>query len=141
MSRYIVKVICGVFTREEDMLAPGKYWTAINVYNPSREKDAKLRIHIAIADPVKVGSAVTTGPSFDVPPDPLYLEPGKALEIDCEYIKTNAGKIGGHNKEYLKGFLVIENDFELDVVAVYTAAGQGGTVVTLHTERVLPRDN
>lgn len=140
MSRYIVKVVCGIFTREEDMMAPGQYWTAINVYNPSRVRHAKLNIHIAIADPVTTGTTGLAGPSFDVPP-PLALEIGNALELDCDYIMTNAGKIGGHKKRYLKGFLVIETESELDVVAVYTAAKPGGSVVTLHTERVLPRDN
>ena len=39
----------------------------------------------------------------------------------------------------LKGFVVIESDVELDVVAVYTAAGDSGQVQTLHMERVPPR--
>jgi subtilase family serine protease len=40
---------------------------------------------------------------------------------------------------FLKGFVVIESPLELDVVAVYTAAGREGFVQTLHTERVMPR--
>lgn len=38
-----------------------------------------------------------------------------------------------------EGFVVIESGVELDVVAVYTAAGMDGEVRTLHTERVPPR--
>jgi hypothetical protein len=132
MFRYIVKVVCGIFTPEEDMLAPGQYWTAINVYNPSRRVSLEFSIHIAIADPA------TAGPSFDVP-STLGLRPGDALEIDCEFIMKHAREFGGHDKKYLKGFVVIECKEELDVVAVYTAARIEDMVVTLHTERVLPR--
>ncbi|MGZ3294160.1 MAG: hypothetical protein ACXU9D_12945 [Xanthobacteraceae bacterium] len=39
----------------------------------------------------------------------------------------------------MKGFVVIESETELDVVAVYTAAGRDGRVETLHTERVPAR--
>ena len=39
----------------------------------------------------------------------------------------------------MKGFVVIESETELDVVAVYTAAGRDGQVETLHTERVPAR--
>jgi hypothetical protein len=41
--------------------------------------------------------------------------------------------------DLLKGFVVVESDVELDVVAVYAAAGQDDQVETLHTERVPPR--
>lgn len=40
---------------------------------------------------------------------------------------------------FIKGFVVIQSQFELDVVVVYTAAGADGAVETLHTERVPPR--
>jgi hypothetical protein len=39
----------------------------------------------------------------------------------------------------LKGFVVIESEVELDVVAVYTAAGSDRQVETIHTERVPAR--
>jgi len=40
---------------------------------------------------------------------------------------------------FSEGFVVIESDVELDVVAVYTAAGKDGKVQTLHTDRVPAR--
>lgn len=46
---------------------------------------------------------------------------------------------GGVDADLLKGFVVVESDVELDVVAVYAAAGQDDQVETLHTERVPPR--
>jgi hypothetical protein len=36
---------------------------------------------------------------------------------------------------FLKGFVVIESEVDLDVVAVYTASGREGQEETLHTER------
>jgi subtilase family serine protease len=39
----------------------------------------------------------------------------------------------------VKGFVVIESDLVLDVVAVYTAAGSDGQVRTMAVERVTPR--
>ena len=63
------------------------------------------------------------------------LGPDQALEIDCPDIRAHAGV----DDPLLKGFVVIESDVELDVVAVYTAAGDGDQVQTLHMERVPPR--
>jgi hypothetical protein len=142
MFQYVVKIVCGVCTQEvnNDMLAPGQYWTAINIYNPSQKEEevARFEIRIAIAEPVAAGTTGTTGISFDVQPI-LELKSGNALEIDCGYIIANFEKAGNHQRRFLKGFVVIKSKFELDVVAVYTAAKHGGSVVTLHTERVSPR--
>ena len=63
------------------------------------------------------------------------LGPDEALEIDCPDISKLAHTDAG----FLKGFVVIESEVELDVVAVYTAAGRDEQVETLHTERVPAR--
>lgn len=63
------------------------------------------------------------------------LGPDEALEIDCRDIFRHADA----GADFLKGFVVIESDVQLDVVAVYTAAGATGQIETLHTERVPPR--
>jgi len=62
------------------------------------------------------------------------LGPDEALEIDCPDILKHAG-----TERFLKGFVVIESQSELDVVAVYTAAGSTGQVQTMALERVPPR--
>ena len=58
-----------------------------------------------------------------------------------DVLVNNAGimKLARIKGKFLKGFLVIESEIELDVVAVYTAAGAEGQVESLHTERVPPR--
>ncbi len=109
------------------VVAPGAYFTAINVHNPTYAAIV-FRLKIAVALP-----GLKPGPvsSFF----PAKLGPDEALEIDSPDILKRAGA----NAEFLKGFVVIESEVELDVVCVYTAVGNTGQVETLHTERVPAR--
>jgi CARDB len=123
--QYAAKFVCGKPGGDE--LAPGVYFTAINVHNPT-ERAVPLRKKIALA-----GGREQPGPVsqfFDA-----KLGPDEVLEIDCPDIREHA-RVG---EEFLKGFVVIESEVELDIVAVYTAAGEDGQVETLHVERVRPR--
>ncbi len=122
--QYAVKFICG--KPETPVVAPGIYFTAINVHNPSPGK-VKFRKKIAIALPSEKAGRVTR--FFDA-----GLDKDEALEIDCPDILRHADE-----RRFLKGFVVIESTVELDVVAVYTAAGSTERVETLFIERVSPR--
>jgi hypothetical protein len=123
--QYAVKFVCG--KSDGEVVAPGVYFTAINVHNPAY-RDVRFRVKVAVALPhLKPG-----------PVSPFHdtgLGPDEALEIDNQDIF----KLAGIDPGFLKGFVVIESQHELDVVAVYTAAGRDGQVETLHTERVQPR--
>jgi hypothetical protein len=123
--QYAAKFVCGRPEAEE--LAPGQYFTAINVHNPT-ERDVALRKKIAVA-----GRGERPGPVSNFVD--ARLGPDEALEIDCPDIRAHAGV----DDALLKGFVVIESGVEFDVVAVYTAAGDSGQVQTLHMERVPPR--
>jgi hypothetical protein len=116
--QYAAKFVCGKPSADE--VAPGVYFTAINVHNPT-ERDVVFRKKIAIA-----GRREEPGPVSDY--FDARLGRDQALEIDCEDIR-----------EHLKGFVVIESDIDLDVVGVYTAAGDDGQVRALDVERVRPR--
>ncbi|HEX8597398.1 MAG TPA: CARDB domain-containing protein [Chloroflexia bacterium] len=105
-------------------MAPGEYWTAINVHNPSDDA-VRFRKRIAVALPNEKAGPVTG--FFQA-----RLGPGEALEIDRGDIVEH---MGGEDR-FLKGFVVIECKVELNVVAVYTAAGATGMIETLHIERV-----
>jgi hypothetical protein len=122
---YAAKVICG--RAHGDIVAPGIYFTAVNVHNPGPE---------AIQCRVKFARAL---PGFRAGPVSNFhaakLGPDEAMEIDCPDIR----KLARTDDAFLKGFLVIESETELDVVAVYTAAGREGEVETLDIERVPPR--
>ncbi len=122
--QYATKFVCG--KSPGTVVAPGTYWTAVNVHNPNNNAIA-FRAKIAVALPgLKPGHV---SKFFDA-----KLGPDEALEIDCPDILERAEV----KADFLKGFVVIESDVELDVVAVYTAAGSNGQIA-LHTERVPPR--
>jgi hypothetical protein len=123
--QYAAKVICGRSAGE--IVASGAYLTAVNVHNP-QDADVRFTAKIALALPgLKPGRV---SPKRDV-----ALGPDEALEIDCPDIR----RLAQAKDPFLKGFLVLESTQELDVVAVYTAAGADGQVATLEIERVPAR--
>jgi hypothetical protein len=131
-----VKVVCGTVTTDQGRagaipVAPGRYWTAINIHNPDKCREACFRWKVAIALPGKPG-AISAYQS-------LTLGPDAALEIDCD-LMAKVFPPRPPPPSFGKGFAVIESDIELDVVAVYTAAQSTTTPVTsFSTERVQPR--
>lgn len=122
---YAVKIICG--KADGEILAPGRYWTAVNVHNPA-SVGVRFRKKVAIALPGEQPGPVSK--LFDA-----KLGPDEAFEIDCKDIR----KLAEYDADFLKGFVVIQSESELDVVAVYTAAGGDEFVESLHTERVPAR--
>jgi hypothetical protein len=122
--QYAVKCVCG--KPASRVVAPGVYFTAINVHNPGRE-GVHFQKKIAVALPSEKAGPVSR--FFEA-----RLGPDEALEIDCPDILKHAG-----TERFLKGFVVIESQAELDVVAVYTATGSTNQVETMALERVPPR--
>ena len=116
--QYAVKVVCG--KSEGEVVAPGEYWTAVNVHNPTYQT-IKFRKKIAIALPGEQPGPVTK--FFDA-----KLGPDEALEIDRDDIFRHADS----PVPFIKGFVVIQSEVELDVVAVYTAAGSERLVTFTH---------
>jgi len=136
--QYAVKFVCG--KSDGEVVAPGNYFTAINVHNPTYQ-EIRFRKKVIVARRAVVGSeAEEERPEPGRPPKFINanLGPDQAFEIDCPDIRHI---LDGPEADapFLKGFVVIETDIELDVVAVYTAAGAAGQVETLHIERVSPR--
>ena len=123
--QYAVKSVCG--KSKGVVVAPGEYFTAINVHNPN-EKGINFKWKFATALPGKQRGQVSKFSD-------VMLEPDQAFEIDCPDIFQRAESKDG----FVKGFVVIESDLELDVVAVYTAAGATSRVETMELERVKPR--
>lgn len=128
--QYAVKVVCGKVDacgRQRDIVEAGHYLTAINIHNPSHSVTAPLRWKVAVALP-----ALTPGPISAF--SSARLRPDEAAEIDCPDVM----RASSHASGLLKGFVVIESPYELDVVAVYTAS-RGCGVDSLALERVPPR--
>jgi hypothetical protein len=129
--QYAAKFVCGKSPGE--VVAPGVYFTAVNVHNPTY-RTVDLRVKVALALPGLKPGAVSK--FYDA-----KLGPDEALEIDCpDIFNPEIFKFREPMQaDFLKGFVVIESEVELDVVAVYTAAGREKQVETLHTERVPAR--
>ncbi len=123
--QYAAKFVCG--KSAGSVVSPGVYFTAVNVHNPS-DVAIRLRVKVAVALPGLKPGAVSKFMDAKLGPD-------EALEIDCPDIF----KISEMRVDFLKGFVVIQCNTELDVVAVYTASGSTGQIESLHTERVPPR--
>jgi hypothetical protein len=123
---YAVKFICGPSPGE--IIARGSYFTAINVHNPG-EEPVHLRWKVAVALPGLEPGPVSKFSTAELGPD-------EAFEIDCADVRCPVRR----RDSFLKGFVVIQSaKAELDVVAVYTAAGATDQVETLFIERVRPR--
>jgi len=100
--QYAVKFVCGKSTGP--VVAPGTYFTAINVHNPTYAA-IQLRAKVAVALP-----GLKAGPVSKF--STAKLGPDEALEIDCPDIS----KLADAKTDFLKGFVVIQSDVELDVV-------------------------
>src|SRR5205809_379553 len=88
---YPVKFICGKAS-DERVVAPGEYFTAINVHNPN-DNAAGFRKKVAVALPGEKAGRVSK--FFDA-----RLGPDEAFEIDCPDILRHADA----GQRFLKGF-------------------------------------
>jgi len=128
--QYAVKFVCGKSQpnpTQQQVVATGTYFTATNVHNPWSipvSFTKKFAVALPSEHPGVVSEYFTTG-----------LKPDQAFEIDCADIFKHLET----HPIFLKGFVVIDSPNELDVVAVYTAAGSTGAVETMDLERVPAR--
>ena len=133
---YAAKYVCGLAASPAGVapgllpVAPGYYYTAVNVHNPSTTERNQIQKQFVIALP---GEEV--GRKSGLTPEELRAD--DAMEIDCPDIAKHldVGVV-----RFAKGFVVIRSTAELDIVAVYTAAtSPTGPVVSMTTERVPKR--
>lgn len=130
VNQYAVKFICGSpGPSAAPVVAPGNYFTAINVHNPDYTRTG-FRTKVALALPGHPGKIT---PWF-----PASLGPDEAMEIDCPQIRAAVQAPGN---DLLKGFAVIQTkstDRTLDIVPVYTA-GNAVHVFTLDVDHPSPK--
>jgi hypothetical protein len=119
--QYAVKFVCG--KPDSRVVAPGQYFTLVNVHNPGRETVPFLK-KFAIALPNQKAGPVTKLIEAKLGSD-------EAFAIECTEIRKKTQSAG-----FAEGFVVIESKVELDVVAVYTTSGSTGQVQTMELERV-----
>jgi len=129
---YAVKFVCGRSAVQKQIglqVAPGFYWTDINVHNPN---------NVAIGFRKKfVLALINQEPSKPTDFSSKELVPDSALAVECAEILK---RLGPPSPPFATGFAVFQSSRELDIVAVYTtASAPNGPVSTFHTERVPKR--
>lgn len=130
---YAVKIVCGrnpAVQPPPPQLAPGQYFTIVNIHNPNLGAKLTWKASAALLD--KPGPVTPFKPMFGLAYD-------ESIDLDCTSVRKWFAANNLPVPALLTGFLVIQSHQELDVVAVYTAGAaspNGLQVVTLHTERV-----
>jgi hypothetical protein len=133
VRQYAAKFVCGKASDEQMKLfnfAPGEYFTTINVHNPALRAEVGFQKKFALADPAEKAGRISRW--FRA-----VLKADEAMQIDCHNIYDHLDIKPG---TFIEGFAVIQLSTrqQLDVVGVYTAAGNGG-VSAMHMERVAGR--
>lgn len=136
---YATKLVCGLQKDPQSMqVVRGFYGTAINVHNPS-DKPVIFTKKLALTFPPR-----EEAPGKIIPIAKHKLDYDEALEVDCDDVLLEA--FGGQFPEsFIKGFIVVQSTGELDVTAVYTAAGldqetRVTSVTSIDVEQIATRD-
>lgn len=131
--QYAVKFICTSnipgTSQTTTSLLPGSYQTVVNIHNPNSQ-----------AVPFRMKLALSTSTDVDPPQISSFInekiKPDQATRVDCSRIR----EFGVQLIHGFEGFLIIESRLSLDVVAVYTAAQNGGNgVETMDVEYIPER--
>ena len=124
--RYAVKFVRGC--SDGSLLAKGVYVTVITLYN-SRAEAVRFRRKLAV-------SLSADEPDAMLDPPFGSLGPHGTLTIDCANIfkEVDPPQSGVHT-----GYVILESLAQLNVAAIYTAAGADGYVVGFKIEDVEKR--
>ena len=120
---YRAKFVCGdrLPSSDFDAVAPGRYYTALNIYNPSADS-AIVRTWIVTTVPGFAPGTRVAGPVVVIPSR-------LAAEMDCEEVLRAA------ERHFLKGFIEIRATRPVIVIAVYTVA-DSVRAVSIDVERI-----
>jgi hypothetical protein len=141
LYRYTATLICGGETGDCcgcASVGPGRYATAITVYNPGR-KPAKLVQRVV---PTTFAGATSgrwpdsAGPRAE---DTILLAPGEATTIDCCSVGKmllGAAAPGGGPLTY--GLVTLDSAAEVEVHATYTVTAADGGAPSIDVERIAP---
>ena len=130
--QYAAKFVCGEQESKggysyPQAVASGHYYTTLNIHNPT-DKTVTLRYKFATVLPN--GQPGPISPFYN-----RKLGPDEALSIDCSEMMLFLNK----KEELVDAFVVVESETDLDVAAVYSAAGKGRKVESFKVERIPPR--
>lgn len=123
--QYAVKFICTAnipgTSQTTDAFVPGNYQTAINIHNP---QNRIVKYRKKIASPIGISNYFEGS-----------INPDAVERVTCAQIRD----FNIHLVHGFEGFFVIESTDSIDVVAVYTACGQGQQVSTMDVEQIKER--
>ncbi len=126
--QYAAKFICTAnipgTSQTSEAFLPGSYRTAINVHNP-HYRPVKFRVKVAFGGKKFISKFIT-----------FKLGDDEVMRFVCRDISEKFKINLIHGAE---GFLVIESNHSLDVVAVYTAGPVRGDVASIDVEQVKER--
>ena len=125
--RYVAKFVCGKPTNVEIStlaVAPGTYFTAINVHNLTSNTTAGLRKRWSFGKVNEQPGGLSPWVSASVPP-------GQTILIDCREL---LGAVG--NPPFAEGAIEIISNVDIDVIGVYTTVGSSNLVTTMQIDRV-----
>ena len=128
--RYVAKFVCGRPTPNETgslAVAPGTYFTAINVHNITGNATANLRKRFSSG---QIGEKTGRVSDFVSVPIPA----GNTILIDCRDILARIGA-----PPFAEGVVEIFSSIDIDVIGVYTTVGASGQVTTMEIDRVPKR--
>lgn len=130
---YSAKFVCGQTNAANAATwnaAPGRYFTAINVHNPSTVV-SNLRKRFSVGEPNEVVGPLSQWFGMNLPPS-------RTMQIDCRNIWGHLNMAPGN---FIEGFVEIRSNVELDVVGVYSAGppAAGAPVSSILMERIPKR--
>ena len=118
---YSAKFICGSIegsgdnaAADEPPVKPGNYATAINMHNVLDEP-AHLKYWASIAFPANDGTGPVSGEVS------VQLGARRAMELGCPQLSMLFAQPDFAQSRFVKGFVTIESDVEIEVAAVYTS--------------------
>ena len=130
--QYAVKFICisdiPDTSQQSPSLPPGHYSTVVNIHNPN-SKTAAFRMKLAVSTSTEINPPMISEFIYE------KLQPDQATMVNCGRIRDFKLRLI-HGFE---GFLVIESNLSLDVVAVYSAADKSGYITSWDIEYIRER--
>jgi len=137
--QYVIKFICGELnpyhygdegqTYNNISLAPGEYYTEINVHNPN-PNPIQIKKKFA-ADSYDPPIPEVHGPVSS--PIPLDLEVDDAVEISCQDVREELNA-PFPRPPFIKGFVVVYSRYKLDITAMYTVCAPGAQGMGCHEQ-------
>lgn len=128
---YSVKFVCGASSEEfQEGVVKGYHLTAINIFNPSSQKQAKFVKKVSRGLPYQMSGAMS---KFHVD----SIAPMHAIEVECNEMRQMLPS--PMTAEFRTGFLRILSDQLLDVTAVYTARPRNAEVSSMEVNVIQPK--